>query len=289
MNNLLGQKFGKLTVIEKTDKRNNRLIVWKCLCDCGNICYLPSSELKRGNVKSCGCLLSPDLTGQKINHLLVLEKTNNRKFGNVLWKCKCDCGNICFIKASLLYHKSINTCGCNLDHNLIGQRFGKLVVIDKTEERNSADIVWLCECDCGSLCKIPTRSLKCGNTHSCGCLKKSVGEYQIEYLLKENKIEYISQYTRKEWKFPNTQYNGRFDFFLPQYNRLVEYDGEQHFYQTELWGAKETLDSRKNKDKIKNEWANKANIDLIRIPYWYKDKITLDLILGDDLLINRDL
>jgi len=36
--NLIGERFGRLTVIEKTDKRKNGSIVWKCQCDCGNIC-----------------------------------------------------------------------------------------------------------------------------------------------------------------------------------------------------------------------------------------------------------
>ena len=37
---LTGQKFNKLTVIEKTDERKNRQVVWKCRCDCGNISYV---------------------------------------------------------------------------------------------------------------------------------------------------------------------------------------------------------------------------------------------------------
>lgn len=53
---LTGQRFGRLLVLEKTDKRIKRGIVYKCLCDCGNIYYAISSKLKRGGVKSCGCL-----------------------------------------------------------------------------------------------------------------------------------------------------------------------------------------------------------------------------------------
>lgn len=33
--NLLGDKYNRLTVIEQTEKRKNRKIVWKCQCDCG--------------------------------------------------------------------------------------------------------------------------------------------------------------------------------------------------------------------------------------------------------------
>lgn len=52
---LTGMRFGKLQVIEKTDIRKNRKIVWKCLCDCGNTAYVPSSDMLSGNTKSCGC------------------------------------------------------------------------------------------------------------------------------------------------------------------------------------------------------------------------------------------
>jgi hypothetical protein len=53
---LTGKKFNRLTVLEKTDKRKNRCIVYKCKCDCGNITYVKSTYIKKGYTKSCGCL-----------------------------------------------------------------------------------------------------------------------------------------------------------------------------------------------------------------------------------------
>lgn len=52
-NNLLGQKFNKLTVLElySTEKET----IWKCKCDCGNITFVSASHLKDGHTKSCGC------------------------------------------------------------------------------------------------------------------------------------------------------------------------------------------------------------------------------------------
>lgn len=53
---LTGQKFGLLTAIERTDNKNPQgCYYWKCKCDCGNEHYVTSSNLKNGNVKSCGC------------------------------------------------------------------------------------------------------------------------------------------------------------------------------------------------------------------------------------------
>lgn len=52
---LLGQRFGRLTVIEETDKRVNGSVLWKCRCDCGNETLVRSNHLRRGGVLSCGC------------------------------------------------------------------------------------------------------------------------------------------------------------------------------------------------------------------------------------------
>lgn len=53
--NLTGQKFGRLTVIKLAEKVGRRYY-WTCKCDCGNIKKVRSDSLKSGNVKSCGCL-----------------------------------------------------------------------------------------------------------------------------------------------------------------------------------------------------------------------------------------
>lgn len=54
--NLIGQKFGKLTVIADDGTRNkNQRIMWLCRCGCGNTTHANGSELKSGHTKSCGC------------------------------------------------------------------------------------------------------------------------------------------------------------------------------------------------------------------------------------------
>ena len=56
--NLTGQRFGKLTVIEKSDRRTkSRGVIWKCRCDCGNETFIASTCLMQGKTKSCGCLV----------------------------------------------------------------------------------------------------------------------------------------------------------------------------------------------------------------------------------------
>lgn len=54
---LTGQKFGRLTVIEQTDKRDScGSVYWMCKCECGNTTKVITKYLKNGHTKSCGCL-----------------------------------------------------------------------------------------------------------------------------------------------------------------------------------------------------------------------------------------
>lgn len=54
---ITGQKFNQLTVLSGTNKRTSRgSMLWKCICNCGNITYVNRGKLKSGHTKSCGCL-----------------------------------------------------------------------------------------------------------------------------------------------------------------------------------------------------------------------------------------
>lgn len=55
MENLVGKKFGKLTIIE-FDKKQGNMSKWRCQCECGNIKSVRIDHLKSGKTKSCGCL-----------------------------------------------------------------------------------------------------------------------------------------------------------------------------------------------------------------------------------------
>ena len=55
-NNLLGQKFGMLTVIKPIETRYHGTIIWECRCECGNTVYARTTFLKSGKKKSCGCV-----------------------------------------------------------------------------------------------------------------------------------------------------------------------------------------------------------------------------------------
>lgn len=70
-------------------------------------------------------------------------------------------------------------CKMNKFNNLENKRFGRLLVVEKTNERSSESIVWLCRCDCGNIKKIRSSNLTHGETFSCGCLRKELFKNRI--------------------------------------------------------------------------------------------------------------
>ncbi|MDR0676118.1 MAG: DUF723 domain-containing protein, partial [Elusimicrobiota bacterium] len=101
---------------------------------------------------------------------------------------------------------------------------------------------------------------------NCGCpsCNESKGEKKIKKLLNQYNIKYIEQY----W-FPNCIYKRplRFDFYLPDYNILVEYQGIQHFVRVKYWDKKQSLEIRQQRDKIKKDFCINERIPLLIINY----------------------
>jgi len=99
-----------------------------------------------------------------------------------------------------------------------------------------------------------------------GCPKcnLSKGELLISKILDRHNINYESQKT-----FPGCKDKRllHFDFYLPDKNICIEYDGEQHFKAFDYFGGAIKLEKTKNRDKIKTEYCYKNNIRLLRIRY----------------------
>ena len=88
--NLLGDKFGRLTVVEKTNKRGSSgAVFWKCLCECGNTKNVSSSCLRTGQTKSCGCLFL-DVSAEKGKAKRIhgmTETSTYRSWGGMKQRC----------------------------------------------------------------------------------------------------------------------------------------------------------------------------------------------------------
>mgnify|MGYP003563087095 CR=1 FL=1 len=100
--------------------------------------------------------------------------------------------------------------------------------------------------------------------YGCGSCNESHGERTIARFLYENKLIFERQKYFKECKNINPL---PFDFYLPEHNTCIEFDGEQHFRPVLIFGGKTTYEKIKINDKIKNKYCLDNDIRLIRIKY----------------------
>lgn len=109
-----------------------------------------------------------------------------------------------------------------------------------------------------------------------GIGKQSRGEAKIENILNQLEIIFIKEYIFDDCINPQTQSKLRFDFYLPDHNCCIEYDGEQHYQwhnSRKGWNTEDNFKQTQYRDSIKNDYCQRNKIKLIRIPYYEYDKI----------------
>ena len=127
---IVGQKFGRLTVVGPTEKRAiNGAIVWKCLCTCGRYTTSTYFQLSRPRQdRSCGKCVRPgpkcNLEGKKFGLLTAIRPTEDRSTqGDVIWIVKCQCGKRIKLPTSYINRKpkrsnqAPKSCGCYRKRN----------------------------------------------------------------------------------------------------------------------------------------------------------------------------
>lgn len=280
--------YGKLTVIERDGKKGTA-IAWKCLCECGNYVTVAGTDLRRHHTTSCGCNgggkgKAIDITNQKFGKLTAIYPTKKRCGSSIVWHCKCDCGKECDVSIASLQSKNTQSCGCLIKKDILGQQFGLWTVLEENPQRNkNKKITYKCKCACGTIKNVVGGNLLNGKSLSCGCLKMSHGELKIYNLLTENNIDFIREYHPKN---SDLFQNGRYDFFIPSSNLLIEYDGEQHFNEDKGWD--EPIEEIQKRDQLKNEWALKNGYTLIRIPYTHYNNLCIkDLMIETSSFIYK--
>ena len=223
-----------------------------------------------------------DLTNKVFGRLTVIKRADKIQTPNgrshVAWECLCECGNTITVRGDNFRNGHTVSCGCkkrevlaaagkNRASDLVGSVFGRLTVkADSGERDNKGGIIWECECSCGNTAYVSTSNLTRPSeaTISCGCAK-SKGEEKIIATLIQAQIPFITQKRFETCVFPETNRQLVFDFYLPEQNILIEYDGEQHFH--EVRNDRYGYEGIVARDNYKNQWCEENNIPLIRIPY----------------------
>lgn len=128
---------------------------------------------------------------------------------------------------------------------------------------------------CNANTPILHQCVLCGNTwkaspanilYGTGCPKcnASKGEKFISVWLDNNNIKYIAQ---KSFDNCRDRRPLPFDFYLPNYNICIEYQGEQHYRPVDYFGGQEQFELQIKHDKIKVSYCKENNIELLCIKY----------------------
>ena len=290
-----GMKIGHLTLIEQAPHMGKH-VCWYCKCDCGNenLVIKTNDFLSQSDKEKihCGCLSEKEhlVVGNIVNQWEILEiiATPGKK---PRFRCKCTCGcdeekilvgfydNFCKRRNSIM-QKELEEARKRKEilpppddaEDLTNKRFGLLKILGFGGEFKSFRY-WWAECKCGNQVLARESTIKNNRDYSCGCIK-SKGEFRISKFLSENNINYVSQK-----KFEECRYYSYlpFDFYIenPQNGTwfLLEYQGRQHYEPIKFSKkqsdekALESLKKLKKRDKIKKDFCEKNNIELLEITY----------------------
>lgn len=170
-NNLIGQVFRKLTVIEKYIKSKSNRSQWKCLCICKREIITTGQRLKNGKVsgcKSCSQISIDQIVkiGNRYGSWQVVNLSNKKEYGTGLFYCcKCDCGSVDLIEGKQLRTKRSLRCKkcTSIKYLKVHSKFQDLVT--KCIEERLPNIKMILEC---------TFDRKLINPRSGHCLKVDI-------------------------------------------------------------------------------------------------------------------
>lgn len=257
--NEIGNKYGKLLVIEEAGIDSSKHRMWRCQCDCGNIIGVRGAKLRSGDKTDCGCVKKHgfvDETDNRYGRLKVLELAGTKGSDRGMrWKCQCDCGNIIEVAGRDLRQGKTQSCGCLMNEargqSLVvdetGKIYGRLTVIERVKEQ-TGKARWICQCECGNIAIVNGADLRTGGVLSCGCIS-SWGEQQILSILQNNNIAYKKEKTFTDL-ISTKGGHPRFDFAIYNDNGLcclIEYQGIQHYKDCGDFGSEQ----RNNTDVLK--------------------------------------
>jgi hypothetical protein len=261
----------------------------KCLCkECGNVWEPQVRHILNGS----GCpncrKTSKEEFDKKVQELFEKDYYRVSEYpGSQTKKVTMLC-NVCGSTNDQKVSHILSGHGCKIcghERVIEKQRITKeeLIIRSKQINGNIYDFDLVTYSQLTTKDKIPIICKKHGTFHQtiqnhiygkCGCpkCKESKGEKKIRLYLESVDVNYVKNKT-----FQGCRYKRKlpFDFYLPEYNTLIEYDGEQHFHRIRFGFGKYMTDEEKDmyletiqkRDAIKDGYCNKNNIRLIRISY----------------------
>ena len=158
-------------------------------------------------------------------------------------------------------------------------------LLNKDDYKNQTEKNLLIECfECGNPFTTSLRNFTQHGGQVCSCCSSAVslGEKRIMNYLEANHIIFKHQKWFSDCRDRNPL---PFDFYLPEHNTIIEFDGRQHFEEVKFFSY--SLAMVQKHDTIKTTYCLENNIYLIRIPYWDYSKI--EEILDGKLISHKEI
>lgn len=131
---------------------------------------------------------------------------------------------------------------------------------------------------CGNIYKVTPHNFKHGKR--CAKCKSSTGERFVRSALEDMGVQFEEQ---KKFSDLILERHLSYDFFIPDRNILIEYQGLQHYESREFFGGDDSLKLQRRRDNIKRQYANKNGYTLIEIPYTINSTTKVVNYLKDQL------
>lgn len=154
----------------------------------------------------------------------------------------------------------------NIKNYIIRNKINVEFISLKINSKNTIDCVLTLKCKCGEIFNIPLHDFLYNNRYRCKkCSRsKSILELKIEEYLKEKGVRYITQHCFEDCKNIRKL---KYDFYLPQYNLIIEVNGQQHYYEQKDFTL--SLEEQIKRDEYKKAYCLSKGIKYIQIPFWY--------------------
>ena len=191
-----GESYGRLTVVRgDIISPDTGKTMAQCVCSCGNEVTKSVSDIRRGNISSCGCyqkeaarkrlLSNPKRytntiiemsVGDVFGYLTVIDETPiKRGVGkNFYYRCLCICGKKVTAQGTALRKGTQKSCGCireslRKDMNA-GDKYGTLTILSKIPKKQGRRLFYKCVCECGMKVEADGSRLRRGQKSHDGCI-----------------------------------------------------------------------------------------------------------------------
>ena len=270
-------------------------------CSCGRVFEKTWAHFRYDRVKGCPvCAMATvwDMRRNSIEYVSGLLQNAGLKYVSGDYKnrkskltVECSCGHLKTATLnSLLAPTFSKLCtGCSRAavvkantavYDAVKQACDSLGVELVSDEYVNAKSPLTFRCACGNTFVSKWDTVKHGKTKCSRCTGlQSKASARIEDWLLDKGIQYVKEKTFRGCKTPGARQPFRFDFYLPEYNCCIEYDGQQHFRVADFGGTHnaEELNAKLLdtyiRDRAKDSFCKERGIDLIRISFREEKKV----------------